>query len=354
LNLLMLLCSIDLHKPVYMKKKLIIGALIVIVLAVVGVWYFIFYSPVHNRFTVDNKKGVGVTATDIAKEFTTNEAAATTKYNNKVLEISGEVDHIDADSTGGMVFLKTGDPNTMVSCRLRAPQGVQPGTTVTVKGVFTGFILNEVQLNEAVITSGATAAPTPTVYTPPSTIAPKDNTNIKPVTDTVKPAVPAQPAVPVAKVFKSNKASIRFFSSTPAEDIEATNTQVISTLDEKSGAIVFAALIKGFRFDNELMQKHFNDDKYMNSEKFPKAEFKGDIINIASVDLHKDGTYPATAEGSLTIHGVTKKAKATGTITVSGGKLNLKSVFKIHVQDYGVDGSEVAENVEITVNCSYN
>jgi len=341
----------------YMKKKIIIGILVVIVLAIAGVWYFVFYSPVHNRFTVDNQKGVGVSAADIAKEFTTNEAVATTKYNNKVLEISGEVDHVDVDSTGGMVFLKTGDPNTFVSCRLRAPQSVQPGTNVTVKGVFTGFILSEIQLNEAVITAGAGAAPAAsTTHSSPSAIAPKDNTNI-PVVDTgkVKAATPTPAATaPVAKVFKSNKASIRFFSSTPAEDIEATNTQIISTLDESNGAIVFAALIKGFRFDNELMQKHFNDDKYMNSEKFPKAEFKGKITNIAAANLHKDGEYPATAEGDLTIHGVTKKAKATGTITVSGSKLNLKSVFKIHVQDYGVDGSEVAENVEITVNCAYN
>jgi len=57
------------------------------------------------------------------------------------------------------------------------------------------------------------------------------------------------------------------------------------------------------------MQKHFNSDKYLNSDQFPKAEFKGTISNLSAVKFNTNGTYNATVNGSLTIHGVTKKLR---------------------------------------------
>lgn len=159
-----------------------------------------------------------------------------------------------------------------------------------------------------------------------------------------------------AQVLQTKAGQIRFFSSTPTEDIEATNNQAVSKLDTKTGAMQFMVLIKGFRFENELMQQHFNDD-YLESSKFPKGEFKGKITNIAAINFAKDGTYPATAEGDLIIHGVTKKTKATGSITITKGKVSLKSVFKIKITDFNISGSEIgkaiAKELEITVTAAY-
>ncbi len=45
------------------------------------------------------------------------------------------------------------------------------------------------------------------------------------------------------------------------------------------------------------MQEHFNSD-YMESDKFPKASFKGKIQE--QIDVTKDGTYPITVDGDLT------------------------------------------------------
>jgi hypothetical protein len=159
---------------------------------------------------------------------------------------------------------------------------------------------------------------------------------------------------PVAKIYTTNKASIRFFSSTPAEDIEATNSNTVSALNDKTGDLRFVALIKGFHFENELMQDHFNDKDYMNSDAFPKSEFKGSIINIASVDFTKNGTYNVTATGNLTIHGISKKITAQGSLTVTDGKVNVKSIFKIKRVDYGITTDEIAEALEITVIATFN
>ncbi len=155
------------------------------------------------------------------------------------------------------------------------------------------------------------------------------------------------------KTYATKAAQVKFFSHTPAEDISAINNQAVSKLVSNTGDVMFSVLIKGFRFENELMQEHFNGADYMNSTKFPKGEFKGKITNIATVNFAKDGTYKVTATGTLTIKGVTKNVSATGTITVAKGIVSTKSAFKINVKDYGVDGSDVAKNLEITVTAKY-
>jgi hypothetical protein len=170
-------------------------------------------------------------------------------------------------------------------------------------------------------------------------------------TSSAKKIIEAKPAV---KIYTTNKASIHFFSSTTAEDIEATNSNAVSALNTQTGDIRFIALIKGFHFENELMQDHFNSADYMNSDAFPKSEFKGTITNINTIDFTKDGSYTVNASGNLSIHGVTQKVTASGTLTNNKGKVNLKSIFKIKRADYGITTNEISETLEITVISKYD
>jgi hypothetical protein len=151
------------------------------------------------------------------------------------------------------------------------------------------------------------------------------------------------------KVLITNKASIRFLSNGSAEDIEATNKTVAASINETSGQLKFTGLIRGFIFENEMMQEHFNDKDYMNSEAFPKTSFKGNLLNIKTVNFSKDGNYPVTAEGTLSIHGVTKTIKALGSIIVTGNTISLKSIFKIKRVDFEINTDEIADTLEITV-----
>ncbi len=169
--------------------------------------------------------------------------------------------------------------------------------------------------------------------------------------DTAKASIESKPIV---KIYTTNQASVHFFSSTAAEDIEATNSNTVSALNATSGELRFIALIKGFHFENELMQDHFNSADYMNSDAFPKSEFKGQINNIKSVDFTKDGNYPVNASGNLTIHGITQKVTATGTLTISKEKVSVKSIFKIKRADFGINTDEISDTLEITVTSKYN
>jgi polyisoprenoid-binding protein YceI len=146
---------------------------------------------------------------------------------------------------------------------------------------------------------------------------------------------------------------IRFHSDSPLEKIEAVNRQVNSALDITTGDFVFKVLMKSFTFEKALMQEHFNEN-YVESDKFPNADFKGKITNLSSISLKNDGTYNATVEGKLTIHGVTKEVKQTGTFEVGGGKIKGTSKFNILLSDYNISipaavGKNISNTVEITV-----
>ena len=132
---------------------------------------------------------------------------------------------------------------------------------------------------------------------------------------------------------KSGK--IDFYSVTPLEDIEAKNKSVVSVLDTKTGTLQFSVLIKGFEFENAEMQEHFNEH-YLESDKYPKVEFKGQVLNNASLNYKKSGTYPVQVKGLLTLHGVTREVQTTGTVKVDGGSVKAASAFTIQAADYGI------------------
>ena len=160
-----------------------------------------------------------------------------------------------------------------------------------------------------------------------------------------------------AQTYLTRTGRVSFFSKTPMEDIEANNNEVTGILDTKKGEFAFVALIKSFKFQKALMEEHFNEN-YMESNTFPKANFKGVITDLSKVNFAKDGIYPVSVKGDLTIHGVTKNIEAPGTITVSQGKINAKSNFNIKIKDYnikvpGAVVNKIAETINISVDCKY-
>jgi hypothetical protein len=150
------------------------------------------------------------------------------------------------------------------------------------------------------------------------------------------------------KIYSTRTAKITFFSKAPLEDIEAKNSEVDSKLST-DGQIVFKLLIKGFRFENALMEDHFNEN-YMESSKYPKSMFSGQITNLKFIDFNKDGSYPVKVKGKLTIRDINKDVEATGTIDIKDGKVSSKSNFSINLKDYGITGSNIGSKIAETIN----
>jgi len=157
----------------------------------------------------------------------------------------------------------------------------------------------------------------------------------------------------------STRVQIKFFSTTPAEDIQANNNTTVSTINTETGEFVFSVPMQGFEFKKSLMQKHFNSGKFLDTKEFPKAKLKGEITNISQIDFQKDGVYEANIEGEMAIKGVTQSIKEKGTVTVKSGKIEVNSKFNIILADYGITfvkgkpSSNIAKTVEVTVQAEY-
>lgn len=156
--------------------------------------------------------------------------------------------------------------------------------------------------------------------------------------------------------FFTKSGKIIFSSKTSMENIEAHNKSATCVLDTKTGNLQFAVLMKGFEFEKALMQEHFNEN-YVESHKFPKAEFKGQIINNHEIDFSKDGSYPAKVKGKLTIHGESKDVETKGTVMVKAGKIVTDAGFEIELADYKIEvpklvKDNISKTVNITIDCT--
>jgi len=161
------------------------------------------------------------------------------------------------------------------------------------------------------------------------------------------------------RVFTKN-GKIRFDATSPSspEKIAAVNEKATSILDLTTGNIEFALLMKAFSFEKALMQEHFNEN-YVESDKFPKAVFKGTITDLASLNLQKDGDYNVKVSGKMTIHGVTKDLQTVAVLSVKNGTVIAgKSSFKITLRDFGIEipslvSDKVSKEATIVIDLQY-
>jgi YceI-like domain len=156
-------------------------------------------------------------------------------------------------------------------------------------------------------------------------------------------------------IYTCKTAKINLYSSAPIEDIEATANTGVSVYNAGTGELEFSVPIRAFHFPKSLMEEHFNEN-YMESDKYPKATFKGKIQE--KPDLSKDGTYPVTAAGDFQVHGVTQSRTITGNLKVSNGVVTMTSEFMVKCADHHIDIPQIvfhhiAESIRIRVSATY-
>lgn len=126
-------------------------------------------------------------------------------------------------------------------------------------------------------------------------------------------------------------------------------------LDANTGNIQFAVLMKGFEFKKALMQEHFNED-YVESDKYPKAEFKGRIVNNNSIDYTKESAQQVKVNGQLTIHGQSNEIETEGVLSAKDGKIFIASDFQVALADYKISvasfaRNKVAKTISVKISC---
>lgn len=150
--------------------------------------------------------------------------------------------------------------------------------------------------------------------------------------------------------YATRTGEVTFFSETPMENIEAVNHKATSVIDLITGQVQVSMLMKAFEFEKALMQEHFNEN-YVESNAYPKGEFKGKFTGFTAENATKPGKYEVVLEGELTMHGVTQKRTLNATIEVdANGALQAACDFNVKPTDHGIKipgGVNVAEDIKV-------
>lgn len=143
------------------------------------------------------------------------------------------------------------------------------------------------------------------------------------------------------------KASVEAF-----EPVEATNNSTTVLLKTATGDIAAQTFMNAFQFKVALMQEHFNEN-YMDSDKFPKAVFRGKIEGFSLDKLSSQDNF--TIKGTLTVRGVTKDISSKATIKQKDGKIFIENSFEVTPQDFKIKipsivSKKIAKSIIITTN----
>ncbi len=140
--------------------------------------------------------------------------------------------------------------------------------------------------------------------------------------------------------------SVTFEASIPSfEEVKAINNSVTAITNLENNEFAALVLVKGFRFKNALMEEHFNEN-YAESDKYPKATFKGEISQVSNKHL---------IDGTLTFHGKSKQLKDIPvTYVMKEGIIMLSGSFNVKVSDFDIKIPKIVQNkVSESVNVSF-
>jgi hypothetical protein len=151
---------------------------------------------------------------------------------------------------------------------------------------------------------------------------------------------------------------ILFYSKAAIEDIKAVNNQASCIYETATNRLIANVLISAFEFEKALMQQHFNEN-YLESEKFPKATFKGKLNNLQGVKFEGTWSKIIEFEGDMTIHGITRQMKSNANIQFSNGVISVTTEFYILLNDFNIKIpstviNNISEKILVKINFKLN
>ena len=166
--------------------------------------------------------------------------------------------------------------------------------------------------------------------------------------------------------FEDKRNQVKFFSTTPLEDITGISNDVkgkvsLNVADIKSikGSITIS--VASIKTAIDLRDEHLRSENWLDADQYPEITFV--IKNVGNIKVLEDNRVEAKVTGDFTVHGVTKEVVADVTITYldasdqtkqvkPGDLLGVQAKFNILLSDFEVEnmivGQKVADNIEIT------
>ena len=166
--------------------------------------------------------------------------------------------------------------------------------------------------------------------------------------------------------FEDKRNQVKFFSTTPLEDITGISNDVkgkvtLNVADIKSMKGSITISVASIKTAIDLRDEHLRSENWMDAENYPEISFV--IKSIGDVKIAADNKLEAKVTGDFTAHGITKEVVADVSITyldasektkqyAPGDLLGVQAKFNIALSDFEVEnmvvGQKVSENIEIT------
>ena len=138
-----------------MKTYVKIALFFVTFIALAAILAALYMFNLKHTDMAKAKPDFVITSTILQKEFEDNESAASIKYINKIIEVTGKIASIKpADNNSINITLSTASDLSSVICTFPAiadPSKLKPGDEITVRGECSGFLMDVLLNNCAVI-----------------------------------------------------------------------------------------------------------------------------------------------------------------------------------------------------------
>lgn len=166
--------------------------------------------------------------------------------------------------------------------------------------------------------------------------------------------------------FEDKRNQLKFFSTTPLEDITGISNAVkgrvtlnVSDIKTMKGSITIP--VSSIKTAIDLRDEHLRSENWMDAENYPEISFV--IKSVGNIKVAADNKLEVKVTGDFTAHGITKEVVADVSITyldaseqtkqyAPGDLLGVQAKFNIALSDFEVEnmvvGQKVSENIEIT------
>lgn len=155
-----------------------------------------------------------------------------------------------------------------------------------------------------------------------------------------------------AQSFMADDGYVEFVSTAPLLEFEGVSENLTGLIDLEKMMVDFYLDLNTLETGIQRRDRDMRNS-YLETDKFPFAEFTGELISEFDPGLME--TQEARVTGTFKIHGVEREIEVDGTLTPDGDSLHLEASWVVLLEDYNIDRPgilfyELAE--EQTVNIS--
>jgi len=137
-----------------MKAYVKIALFVVFFIAVSAAFTALYYLNLEHTDMSVAKPDFIISAGQLQKDFENDETAASIKYINKILEVTGIISSVDKTGNTTTINLGTENGSSSVICTISgvdAPSEIKRGDEITIRGECSGFLMDVLLNNCSII-----------------------------------------------------------------------------------------------------------------------------------------------------------------------------------------------------------